>query len=416
MTTWTIEGLSDGHMTTAPVMSFKPNDLGIYDLGGNLQEACELAIPVPNEGPVVRGGSWFDGLPSDLVSSRRVFVSARDRSASYGFRVVLELSPAASAANPPAAPVPLGPAVKAPTVTPATDRQLWTNSAGRQIEGEFVRIEEQELVLKVNGKEVRTPLATLSSESQQAAARMEQARAKAPPGSTTAVPAAPALVAASSVAPGYLLKATKDKPFTNSLGMKFVPVPVTKVLFCIHETRRKDYAAFAEKQTNVGTQWMEAKGENSHAVVNVNWDDAQAFCAWLTQKDGVKHRLPTDREWSFAVGIGHLEQEEVSPKSLSEQNNVHYPWGTSWPPPNQFGNYMEGGINRGPPASATEQYSDGYNGISAPVMSYKPNAIGIHDLGGNVWEWCADWYDETQTTMVMRGGSWWAGFTPEMSN
>ena len=116
------------------------------------------------------------------------------------------------------------------------------------------------------------------------------------------------------------LKAVAKIPtnaFVNTLGMPFVPVPGTEVSFCIWETRVKDYAEYAAANAGGDAGWKKPgfKQEDTHPVVNVSWNDAQAFCEWLTKKElaegkikaGQKYRLPTDAEWSVAVG---LEQEK----------------------------------------------------------------------------------------------------------
>ena len=99
--------------------------------------------------------------------------------------------------------------------------------------------------------------------------------------------------------------ATKEKPFVNSLGMRFVPVPIKggqSVLFSVWETRVKDYAAFAAENADVDTEWKDVsyeghKQNEDHPVVKVSWEDAQKFCQWLSQKEGRTYRLPTDHEW-----------------------------------------------------------------------------------------------------------------------
>ena len=83
-------------------------------------------------------------------------------------------------------------------------------------------------------------------------------------------------------------KPTPPKAFTNTLGMKFVPIPGTEVAFCIWETRVKDYAAYAAANAGVDASWKNFgrgfKQEDSQPVVNVSWEDANAFCEWLTKK------------------------------------------------------------------------------------------------------------------------------------
>jgi serine/threonine protein kinase/formylglycine-generating enzyme required for sulfatase activity len=224
----------------------------------------------------------------------------------------------------------------------------------------------------------------------------------------------PAHAAPSAAAASSLVKpasATKDAPFVNSLGMKFVPVPGTKVLMCIHETRNQDYAAYAASNPTVNGKWSGAKQDAGLPVAFVNWHEATAFCEWLTQKEGVKHRLPTDREWSFAIGIGSLEDDRSSPEALGKLNQDIYPWGKTWPPPNNSGNYWDAKINDlSVRAGVQASYADGFNARS-PVMSFPANSLGIHDLAGNVLEWCEDWHNEQKNKKALRGISIVTGMT-----
>ncbi len=192
--------------------------------------------------------------------------------------------------------------------------------------------------------------------------------------------------------------------FVNTLGMEFVPVPGTEVQFCIWETRVKDYAAYAAANAGVDASWKNFgiagfKQADTHPVVKVSWNDAQAFCAWLTKKElaagkikeGQKYRLPTDAEWSVAVGLG--KEKGNTPKEKSQGIKDVYPWGKEWPPPKGAGNYFK------------RLKVDNFE-YTSPVGSFAANQHGLHDLGGNVWEWCEDKHRPTSAFRVLRGASW----------
>jgi serine/threonine protein kinase len=214
-------------------------------------------------------------------------------------------------------------------------------------------------------------------------------------------------------APRGIVNATKEQPFVNSLGMKFVPVSGTQTLMCIHETRKADYAVYAAANPDVNGQWknvacdgVPVSDRDDHPVVKVSWGDAKAFCAWLSVKERRSYRLPSDREWSFAVGIGEAEPADGTPASLNGMLQDVYPWGEVWPPPNGAGNFADSSAaEKFPTHGIIPGYNDGY-ATTAPVMSFQPNKLGIYDLSGNALEWCEDWYDATHAFRVLRGGGW----------
>ncbi|MCW5548873.1 MAG: SUMF1/EgtB/PvdO family nonheme iron enzyme [Opitutaceae bacterium] len=196
--------------------------------------------------------------------------------------------------------------------------------------------------------------------------------------------------------------------FENGLGMKFVPVPGTNVLFSIWETRVQDYGAFARA---TGRAWSNANAGATHPAVNVSWEDAQAFCQWLTQEDrragrlgpDQSYRLPTDAEWSVAVGLPNEPGSTPADKDMKVKN--HYPWGTQWPPPRGAGNYADETAKRRNPAwTIIQGYDDGHAG-TAPVGSFTANAHGLYDLGGNVLEWVEDRWNSGSNSRVLRGAS-----------
>ncbi len=178
--------------------------------------------------------------------------------------------------------------------------------------------------------------------------------------------------------------------------MKFAAIPGGRVLFSIWETRVRDYQVFTE-DTHRSWTLPEFTQTPDDPAVNVSWEDAEAFCRWLTGrerkagrlKEKQRYRLPTDAEWSLAVGLG-IEVGRTPEDRL--QATVVWPWGCAWPPRNGDGNYA--------PELETDKFTN-----TSPVGSLKPNRHGLFDLGGNVWEWCEDWYNDARVTKALRGGS-----------
>ena len=237
--------------------------------------------------------------------------------------------------------------------------------------------------------------------------------------------------------------AAKDAPFVNSLGMKFVPIEITggptngkRVLFSIWATRFKDFLRFAKAAHFHTTPGMEAIGvggvptwhidsnaswehpgfpqTDDHPVVGVTWYDAKAFCMWLTNterasgkiKKGDKYRLPTDHEWSCAVGLGLQEKAEEPAQTKDGRIEGVYPWGKQWPPPRGAGNFADETAKTAKSCSEfIDGYSDGY-AYTSPVGKFAENPFGLYDMGGNVGQWCDDFGDAGRLNRVLRGGSW----------
>jgi hypothetical protein len=189
----------------------------------------------------------------------------------------------------------------------------------------------------------------------------------------------------------------------NSLGMKFVPIPGMKVMFCIWDVRVRDYREYAKASREVEGSWEnpQYKGvpvtpDPNCPVANVSWSDAKSFCEWLTLKERAdgkisgnqSYRLPMSAEWSQAVG------------------DTKYPWGDAWPPPPGSGNYADATAYQAfPDFKVIEGYNDGY-ATTSPVGSFKANSYGLYDMGGNVLQWCEDKFDNTDRYRVMRGAPW----------
>ena len=145
---------------------------------------------------------------------------------------------------------------------------------------------------------------------------------------------------------------------------------------------------------------------DDNPVSVVTWNDALAFCAWLSKKEGKTYRLPTEAEWEYACRAGTRTRFNTGDRDddLKAAGNIADAalkakwldvfWAMSW--------------------------DDGYP-FTAPVGKFKANAFGLHDMHGNVWEWCSDWYGEDYygksprqdpqgpakgKERVTRGGAW----------
>ena len=130
-----------------------------------------------------------------------------------------------------------------------------------------------------------------------------------------------------------------------------------------------------------------------YPAVYVSWDDAVAYCKKLSEKEGKTYRLPTEAQWEYACRAG---TETAWSFGNDEKALGDYAW------------YEENAF------SAGEQYAH-------QVGLKKPNAFGLYDMHGNVWEWCHDYYGEdyyqqspekdptgpaSGSSRVLRGGSW----------
>jgi eukaryotic-like serine/threonine-protein kinase len=155
------------------------------------------------------------------------------------------------------------------------------------------------------------------------------------------------------------------------------------------------FAAFVNATKYQCKTVLDVKAKANHPVTNVNWQDAAAFCDWVTKQTGQKVRLPTEAEW---------EKAARGPLTGSGDARL-YPWGDDAPTADHcnFGNTVKD---------------------TTPVGRYSPKGdspYGCTDMAGNVWEWCADWFDENYYAKtptknptgpangqlrVLRGGSW----------
>jgi formylglycine-generating enzyme required for sulfatase activity len=211
------------------------------------------------------------------------------------------------------------------------------------------------------------------------------------------------------------------EPWENSLGMKFVPFH--SIYIAVWDTRVADYDAYCA-QTGRSCKKPDFQQSPSDPVVLVSWTDAEAFCKWLTQKEvqegtleeGQSYRLPTDAEWSAAVGLP--PEGGATPEERDGKMHGIYPWGAAWPPPPGSGNFADKSAGRrGQPILAG--YNDGWAATS-PAGTFPPNRIGLYDMSGNVWQWVEDGYRgaaaDPRDWGVLRGGSWGTSSRSELES
>jgi formylglycine-generating enzyme required for sulfatase activity len=196
---------------------------------------------------------------------------------------------------------------------------------------------------------------------------------------------------------------------TNRFGMKLVLIPAGEFMM---GSPGSDDDAFADEKPQhrvkitkpfylgvtevTQQQYEQVMGENpsefnddpQRPVEQVSWEDAEKFCERLSAKEGKTYRLPTEAQWEYACRSGSTTKWCFGD---SESQLDDYAW-----------------------------YDDNSGNTTHPVGQKKPNAWGLYDMHGNVWEWCANWWDddysESSSTdptgpssgsyRVDRGGSW----------
>jgi len=219
---------------------------------------------------------------------------------------------------------------------------------------------------------------------------------------------------------------TAEKTFINSIGMEYVLIPKGASLMGTPKGqpgKGKDelqHKVILEKPfymqvTEVTVkQWRaimgkrffgKKKGGDEMPVVKVSWQDTASFIKKLNELNEGTYRLPTEAEWEYACRAG---------------SETAYSWG------NDIDCSKASYSNNTLKSDKCVSYAKG-RGIKsdqpAPVKSYAPNAFGLYDMNGNVWEWCQDWYapydggkemnptgpelGSDKVDKVRRGGSWY---------
>jgi len=180
--------------------------------------------------------------------------------------------------------------------------------------------------------------------------------------------------------------------------------PVTRAQFASF-TEQSGYITEAERDGHAlawtDRGWKRAPGaswanpgfeqDDGHPVVCVSFHDASKFCQWLGEKTGRDVRLPTDAQWEFGCRAG---------------STARYPWGDRPEEAAAFANLADRTLAESSSHGEVFAFSDGFVHTS-PVGRFEPNAFGLHDMSGNVWEWTADWVDLSY--ILIKAGAHWEG-------
>ena len=172
---------------------------------------------------------------------------------------------------------------------------------------------------------------------------------------------------------------------------------------------------FAEQDSRFNWRNTGFSQSDNHPVVNVSWNDADAFCRWVTSEsekrgEKVRCRLPTEAQWEYAARAGTRTRFATGDNPLSLRGAA---------------NVMDASFETAFPGVDYEMFQTfGFNdgaAFTSVVGRYQKNAFGLYDMHGNVFEWCRDWYDSeyyknspatdpqgpsSGSSRVLRGGSW----------
>lgn len=186
----------------------------------------------------------------------------------------------------------------------------------------------------------------------------------------------------------------------NSLGLKLLPIQ-PNLMACATEVRVADYARYCQETATPAPPSGGFEQNEHHPVVNISRTEAESFAVWLTRQERSSglieetdsYRLPTDEEWSNMVGCKDSSgQSPYERQRVRATTGAEYPWGRKWPPSRNTGNFADSSAVPGIRADhIIPNYHDDF-AHTAPVGSFTPNALGLHDLAGNVQEWVSGEY------------------------
>lgn len=185
----------------------------------------------------------------------------------------------------------------------------------------------------------------------------------------------------------------------NGVTMQFVRIKPAGLWVACHEVTNRQYKRYDAAHVSKD-YFQNTMDDNEQPVVMITWRQARDFTDWMTRRfaDQIPmeniFRLPLEEEWAVFAACG---------------DNRIYPWGSTWPPPDNWNYRGEEGVwapMRPLPASTIIRgHTDSFI-TSAPVQESGKNNWGLYGVGGNVWEWCLDTMRGSDGARVLRGASW----------
>jgi formylglycine-generating enzyme required for sulfatase activity len=350
-------GPRDGALgRTSMVGSFqKPNKLGLHDMHGNVWEWCSNTKPDQAVQTVIRGGSWNSGDASTCrATSRAEHGQGFPRPASAGFDDY-------------------GLRVARVRREPAPAKRLDVDLGGAKLEMAYIS-----------------------------------------PGRFT--------MGSPADEPGHLEhELPHEVEITRGFYMGVHEVTVAQFeKFALAEAYKTD-AESGHRGWGYDPElrWIEERicswrnpgfaQDGRHPAVLLTWNDAVAFCQWLSRRDGKEYDLPTEAEWEYACRAGTQTRFSSGKDNAGLQGvcNLH-------------DESLHALLDSNRSGTEYARWNDGH-AFTAPAGSFRANAFGLCDMHGNAWEWCKDWFQSdyakdrrqdpqgpaTGTLRVMRGGSLW---------
>jgi len=449
---WSDRSINDGYGYISPVGAYDPNGFKLYDMVGNVWQFCSSyfdskeykkmtgAVSVDPTGPktaktkVVRGGSWA----SDACETRNAFrfgVDPKLCADVNGFRVVavpdsrdLEITPASS-------DIALNTVMTDENIDDIFKRvrELVQDGKRQQAEKLVDRIPEIQSVprgcMEDTSGFVKNVLRTFIDQNPNNSLEsftnsLGMTMVRIPEGSFAMGSSEADIAWAMTVlARGQPISLENEYPFhkiriSKPFFMAATPVTVEQFTAFVDDT---GYVTDAEEDKGgevfdiknnrfthkEGSSWRNPgwQIEPNQPVTMVTYNDAVAFCEWLSAKERAPYKLPTEAQWEYA-SRGGLPMAQ-------------FPWGDSLPD-GRRANYADKNTDF---EWRDRDMDDGYKNV-APVGSYEPNKFGLYDMAGNVLQWVRDFYQEDYyryapeidpegpgqgENRVMKGGDWTSG-------